>query len=343
MIEASSREVSGWAECALTMGQPAASADAVSPPATPNGSGKLDAAKTATGPSGTTTKSLRLPLYQTLGGAVRDRVRLYDHLGGGNSDDVYGTGDVNGFFERAKRCVEDRFGALKILAVPMGNGLANNRDLSYAASVMSAVREAVRDDVDIMVDFHGRTTPAAAISFATVLEPFKPWFIEEPCQPENVASMAQIARAVTMPVATGERLGGRSEVLRVLQAQACAVLQSDVCHCGGITELRKIASMADTYNVAMAPHNPLGPIATAVNVHVGFATPNFLIQEVMRTDVAWRDDIVTNPLRIVDGHVLPPTEPGIGVEVNEREARKHPYQPEPILSSRDSYGTVVDW
>ncbi len=284
-----------------------------------------------------------VPLYQLLGGAVRDRVRLYDHLGGGSADAVYGTNGATAFAERAEECVKAGFTAVKVLAVPMGNGLPSNAQLAASEAAMGAIRDQVGDDVEIMVDFHGRTTPAAAIQYARVLAPFRPWFIEEPCQPENIDAMLEVTRAVSVPVATGERLFSRYEVRQVLEKRVCAVLQSDVCHAGGVSELRKIAAMASAYDVQMAPHNPLGPVATAVNIHLGLSLSNFLVQEVMRADVPWRDEVVSDALEVVDGHVLPPTRPGIGIEVDERAAARHPYVPEPRLANQDALGAVVDW
>jgi galactonate dehydratase len=268
---------------------------------------------------------------------------MYDHLGGGSSDAVYGTDGAQAFADRARECVKAGFTAVKVLAVPMGNGLPSHSQLAGAEAAMGSVRDAVGDDVEVMVDFHGRTSPAAAIQYARVLAPYRPWFIEEPCQPENVDAMLEVTRAVGVPVATGERLFSRYEVRELLQKRVCAVLQTDVCHAGGITELRKIAAMAAAYDVEMAPHNPLGPIATAVNIHLGMSVSNFLVQEVMRADVPWRDDVVSGGLEVVDGHALPPTRPGIGIEVDEVAAARHPYVPEPRLASRDALGAVVNW
>jgi galactonate dehydratase len=152
-----------------------------------------------------------------------------------------------------------------------------------------------------------------------------------------------VARALPIPIATGERLFGRFAFREVLEKRAAAIIQPDVCHCGGISELKKIAAMAEAYYVSVAPHNPLGPIATALNVHFGLSTPNFLIQEVMRSDVSWRNEVVDNPLEIRDGYVFPPTRPGIGVEIDEVAASAHPYVPEPQLHAYDRDGAVLDW
>ena len=288
-------------------------------------------------------KALGVPLYELLGGRVRDRVRLYDHLGGGDSTAVYDEATPEAFAERARASVADGFTALKILAVPPSRPLEGAAAVRQAESLMGAVRDAVGDDVDVMVDLHGRTTPAAAIQFGHALAPYRPWFLEEPVQPGNVDALVEVARALPIPIATGERLVTRWEFREVLEKRACAVIQPDVCHCGGVAELRRIAAHAETCFVSVAPHNPLGPIATAVNVHVALSMPNFLIQEVMRSDVPWRDEVVDAPLEIADGHVLPPIRPGIGVEVDEEAAARYPYAPE--LPARVFYddGAVGDW
>jgi galactonate dehydratase len=289
-------------------------------------------------------KALGVPLYELLGGRVRDRVRLYDHLGGGDSSAVYDDATPASFAERARQSARDGFTAIKILAVPPARPLEGGLWLRQAESLMGAVRDAVGDDVDVMVDLHGRTTPAAAIQVGRVLAPFRPWFLEEPVQPGNVDALVEVARALPVPIATGERLVTRWEFVELLARRACAVVQPDVCHCGGIAELRRIAALAETAFVGVAPHNPLGPIATAVNIHLALATPNFLIQEVMRADVPWRDDVLDAPLEIVDGHVLPPTRPGIGVEIDEAAAAEHPYRPEPPHARVfHEDGAVADW
>jgi galactonate dehydratase len=288
-------------------------------------------------------KALGVPLYELLGGRVRDRVRLYDHLGGGESTAVYENATPESFAERARASVADGFTALKILAVPPSRPLEGAASLRQAEALMGSVRDAVGDDVDVMVDLHGRTTAAAAIQYGLALAPFRPWFLEEPVQPGNVDALVEVARALPIPVATGERLVTRWEFREVLEKRACAVIQPDVCHCGGVAELRRIAAHAETHYIGVAPHNPLGPIATAVNIHLALAMPNFLIQEVMRADVPWRDQVADAPLEIVDGHVLPPERPGIGVAVDEEAAAAHPYRPEPVTRAFQPDGAVADW
>ena len=288
-------------------------------------------------------KSLGIPLWQLLGGLARKRLRMYDHLGGGDITAVYDDAAGESFAERARKSRDDGFTALKILAVPKTAPLAGGKSLREAESLMRAAREGAGDDMDIMVDLHGRTSAAMAIQYAKVLEPFRPFFLEEPCQPEDAAGIARVARSTTIPIASGERLVHRSDFLPLLQQGAIAVAQPDVCHAGGITELRRIAALCETFGVTMAPHNPLGPVATMVNIHLGLTIPNFLIQEVMRSDVPWRDEIVTGMPEIAGGYVLPPTAPGIGVEINEAAAARHPFQAvRPVQWYHDD-GSIADW
>jgi len=163
--------------------------------------------------------------------------------------------------------------------------------------------------------------------------------------PENVDVMVEVRKATTVPIATGERLVTRYQFREVIEKQACHVIQPDLCHCGGLWEAKKIAAMAETYTMGVAPHNPLGPVANAVALHFDLSTPNFLIQEDMLTDVPWRWEVVQHSLVSKDGYWLPNESPGLGIEVNETAAAKHPYQPEVIypLTVRAHDGAVLDW
>ncbi len=287
-------------------------------------------------------KSLGVPAYRLLGGAVRDRVRMYDHLGGGEMQALYLDDAPEIMAQRARESVAAGYTAVKVLAVPKTRPIDGPPVVRRAVRTVAAIREAVGDQVDIMVDFHGRTSPAMGITVAEALMPYRPLFIEEPALPENPDGLAQVARAVKIPVASGERLVTRFQFRELLEKGACAVIQPDLCHCGGLWEARKIAAMAEVYYVAVAPHNPLGPIATAACIHFALVTPNFLIQEAIRADVPWRGTVVT-PARIVDGHALPYEGPGLGIEVDEDEAARHPFAQEEILRYWHDDGSVADW
>lgn len=289
-------------------------------------------------------KSLGLPVHKLLGGKVRNKIRMYDHLGGGDMDSLYNSiGDAEAMADKARESIQNGYTAIKVLVVPRTEPLEGHRVLRHASSLMEAIRLAVGDDIDIMVDFHGRTSPDMAIQYAQVLAPYRPFFIEEPCLPENVLGMVKVAQSVQIPVATGERLVTRFQFRELLEKGACAIIQPDLCHCGGLWEAKKIAAMAETYYVGVAPHNPLGPLATAASIQFALSTPNWLIQESLRSDVPWRNDVVNDPIIVKNGYVTREDRPGLGVEVNEKEAAKYPFQQETLVRYWHDDGSVADW
>jgi galactonate dehydratase len=288
-------------------------------------------------------KDLGVPLYQILGGRARDRVRMYDHLGGGDSDAVYNSDNGHSFGEKMKKSISDGFTAVKILAVPQSSAMPDRKALEHAENLMGAAREAAGPEVDIMIDFHGRTSAPAAIAYAEIFAQFNPYFLEEVVSPDQIESLKLVRSKLTIPVAAGERWLSRFEFLPYLQAGLIDVAQPDVCHAGGITELRKIAALCETFGVSMAPHNPLGPVATMVNVHLGLTTSNFLIQEVMRADVPWRNEVFSGVPEIKDGYIYPPVAPGIGVEIEEIEASKHPFVSVKPVQWFHKDSSVADW
>lgn len=289
-------------------------------------------------------KSLGVPVYKLLGGRLRDKVRMYTHLGGGEMKSVYETFDPGPLIDRAHAVIEKGYRALKVVFVPYSQVLTGLPAVTRFALLMQRLREAVGDDVDIMVDFHGRASTGQAIEYIRAIEDFHPFFCEEPVAPEQPDALLEVRRSVRVPLATGERLATRWDFRRVCELQACHVLQPDLGHCGGLLEARKIASLGETYLMGVAPHNPNGPVANAVALHFDLATPNFLIQEDMLGDVPWRFDVVKTSMRSEKGYWLPPDEPGLGVEVDEAEARKHPFQQE-VLEQMVFHpdGSVAEW
>lgn len=288
------------------------------------------------------------PVYQLLGGRVRDKVRMYTHLGGGDMRAVYETqysADPKPFVDLALEVVARGYTAVKVLITPPTETLNSIAAYRYAERMMAAIREAVGEAVDIMIDCHGRHSVANAIEFCRVLAPYRPFFIEEPVPPENVDAMAEVRRASPVPIATGERRVTRFEFRELFEKQACHVIQPDLCHCGGLWEAKKIAAMAEAYYIGVAPHNPLGPVANAAALHFALSTPNFLIQEDMLTDVPWRFDVVRHTLRTENGYWLPTDAPGLGIEVDEEAAKKHPFKQEVIHATtvRAHDGAILDW
>ena len=292
-------------------------------------------------------KSLGVPVFDLLGGQVRDRVRMYTHLGGGDMKSVYEAQDGGpaAMVDLALEVVERGYTAVKVLATPPTESLNSLGLYRYAERRMDALRSALGDSIDVMVDCHGRHFPANGLEFCRVMAPFKPFFVEEPVPPENVDALAELRRQSPVPIATGERLVTRHEFRRVFELQACHVIQPDLCHCGGLWEAKKIAAMAETYYMGVAPHNPLGPVANAAALHFALSTPNFLIQEDMLSDVPWRWEVVTHSLKSENGYWLPADAPGLGVEVNEAAAARHPFQQEVMhsLGVRAPDGAILDW
>ena len=290
-------------------------------------------------------KFLGVPVYELLGGQVREKVRMYTHLGGGDMRSVYETFEVGPLIDLAQKVIGDGYTAVKVVFVPYSEPLEGIGKVKRFAALMGKLREAIGDTVDVMIDFHGRAYPAMAIQYILAVEEFSPYFCEEPVPPENVEALLEVRKSVRVPIATGERLVGRHQFRPVFEQRACHVIQPDLCHCGGIMEAKKIASMAETYQMGVAPHNPLGPVANAVALHFALSTPNFLIQEDMLRDVPWRWDVVRSSLKTENGYWLPAQAPGLGIEVDEEQARKHPFQQEVMHSTtiRAQDGAVLDW
>ena len=289
-------------------------------------------------------KQLGVPVYKLLGGAVRDKVRMYTHLGGGEMSAVYESFDSRRVIELALEVVARGYTAVKVVFVPYSEPLMGAPYAKKLAAVMGKLREAVGDRVDIMVDFHGRTYPAVAIEYINAIAEYRPYFCEEPVPPENIDALAEVCRAVRVPIATGERLATRHQFREVLEKRAAHVIQPDLCHCGGLLEAKKISAMAEAYYVGVAPHNPLGPIANAAALHFALSTPNFLIQEDMLADVPWRWEVVESSLSTENGYWLPSDAPGLGVTVNEAAAARYPFQQEVLQSAvYAGDGAVLDW
>lgn len=288
-----------------------------------------------------------VPCHKLWGGPVRDFVRLYSHLGGGKMEDFYEATptDAERFAGLALQTVAEGFTAFKAMAVPSTMPLEGLTPIRYAEKCVAAMRDAVGDQIDIMVDCHARPSPRMGLLFAKVLEPFGLYWLEEPCWPETMEDIALIQRAVKTPIATGERLIGIHAFRDLLEKRAVSVIQPDITHCGGLSEARRIASLGDAYRVSLAPHNPQGPVSTAAALELGFAAPSYVICESVHADVPWRDDVVTEGFSVKkQGRIVFPNgRPGLGIEINEAEVSKHPFQQEVLQRSFNKDGSVGDW
>jgi galactonate dehydratase len=275
-------------------------------------------------------RSVGLPVYKLLGGACRERVRMYGHIGGETPEEL------------ARSC-EEALGrgltAVKFCPTEQVKNLDSPAVVKQAGAKMKAVREAAGDEVEVLIDMHGRLSPAMAIEIAEELAPHRPFFLEEPCLPENVEAMAWVARAVKTPIATGERLFTKFGFREVLEKQAAAVVQPDPSVCGGILEAKKIAAMAEAYYVSVAPHCPYGAVLLTVCLHLDTCTPNFLMQEF--TDLG--EGTLREPLEMEDGYCTAPEKPGWGIEVDWEALAQRPYKPRERPTFRHDDGSVADW
>jgi galactonate dehydratase len=288
-----------------------------------------------------------LPCYKLWGGPVRDYVRMYCHLGGGRMEDFYETRveDARRFADLAQQAVESGFSAFKCMAVPPTAAVEGLKPVKAAEACVQAMRERVGDDVDIMVDCHARPSPAMGMRFARALDAYGLYFLEEPCWPEQPEALADIAAAVATPIATGERLTSLEQFQRMFSLRACSVAQPDITHCGGLSAVRRIAALAQASRISLAPHNPQGPVSTAASLQLGFAEPDYIICETVHTDVPWREDVVREGINYDTRTrtVRPGQSSGLGIELDEKEISKHPFEPEALQRVFYRDGSVGDW
>jgi 2-dehydro-3-deoxyphosphogalactonate aldolase len=274
-------------------------------------------------------KELNKPIYELLGGQVHEKLRSYTYLYPRNTDktDVYRDPELAA--ERAAEYVNLGFTAVKF--DPVGPYSAfDPRQLSLEAleqaeRFVKTVREAVGDSCDLLIGTHGQMTTSSAIRLARRLEPFDPLWFEEPVPPEKVEEMARVARSTSIPIATGERLTTKYEFARLLEQQAASILQMALGRVGGILEAKKIAGMAEAHYTQIALHLYCGPIEGAANVQIDACSPNFLIQEGIEVWDGFHAEILKAPIQWEQGYIVPPTKPGLGVELDEAVAAKHPY------------------
>jgi len=249
------------------------------------------------------------------------------------------------FAELAQKAVSDGFTAFKSMAVPPTMPIEGLKPVKAAEACVAAMREAVGDEIDIMVDCHARPSPAMGMQFAKALDPYGLYFLEEPCWPESLDGLAAINAAVATPIATGERMTHLVAFRDLFAKHACEICQLDITHCGGFTEARRVAALADAYRIALAPHNPQGPVSTAASIEFGFAQPSYIICESVHNDVPWRQDVVQEGFQLdtKTRTVTPNTKPGLGITINEDEVRKHPFQQELLQRVFYRDGSVGDW
>ncbi len=280
-----------------------------------------------------TGKYYQTPVYNLLGGPVRDQIRMYCHAGGGTPE------------QAAAAAAQAKAKGFDCLKTGMTAGACRTIDapqqVDETVSRIGAMRDAVGRDFDIAIDCHGRLSVPMAIRLCDAVADLLPMFVEEPILCENVEALAQIARKVHVPLATGERLFTKFGFRELLEKGAAHILQPDVSHAGGIFETKKIAAMGEAWYAGLAPHCPLGPVALAACLQVDACCPNFLVQE--HTTPALGAGILKTPFEIVDGHIALPTGPGLGIEIDEAAVAALGDHDWATPQLRHADGSVADW
>ena len=265
-------------------------------------------------------KAAGLPVYRLIGGKCRDKIRVYQAPRGNSPEELA---------DNAVALIE-KYGytAIKMSPLP-GNWhtMPWNQALRETERRVSAVRDAVGPDIDIGLDPHARLFEVSkAMELCAVVEPYRPFFVEEPLRPENYDALAKLSQSVNVPLATGEMLYTRFEFRDLFNSQAVNIIQPDICLMGGLWEMKKIAATAEANYMTVAPHNPCGPVATAVNVHFAASTTNFLILEYHADDEGPRREIVDEPMKLVDGYLEIPDKPGLGIDLNIEACERYPFR-----------------
>jgi galactonate dehydratase len=274
-------------------------------------------------------KLLGVPVYELLGGPTRQRIRVYAHAG---TPELIRERKAQGFtaFKTGPARLGGRY----------ARPIENTAWIENAVARFAALREIVGKDGDIGIDFHGAIGPATAKILMKELEPHRPYFYEEVINAQNVDVMAELAKSTHIPIATGERIFTKWGFREILEKGAATILQPDLCHAGGITEVRLIAGMAEAYYATLAPHNPLGPISLAAGLQIAASIPNFLCQE----QVSLGEGYIKNPFKVREGYVDLPTGPGLGIELDEvamKDKIGHDWRNPETYDPDD--GSVVDW
>lgn len=278
-------------------------------------------------------KELGVPIYRLLGGQIRDKAPCY----------------ANGWFVGAKTPDEFAQKALEAFGVgfkaikwdPFGSAYRSMEAGQFRDAIrcIEAVREATRGRGDLIIEGHGRFDLPTALRIAHALEDLDILWFEEPLIPDSLEAFAELKRRVRVPIALGERLYSRWQFASLLEQRAADYIQPDVSHAGGITELKKIAAMAETHYIPICPHNPSGPVANAATLHLAANLSSFYLLETMSSDVPWRAEICNEQVTLIDGFMHIPNTPGLGVDIREEAIAQHPYQPTALRHYR---GTLVD-
>jgi galactonate dehydratase len=281
-------------------------------------------------------QALGVPIHRLLGGLTRDRIRAYANGPRGETPEELA--------QSAATLVSRGFTAVKMTPFEATPILAGRRSIDSVVAKVRAVRDAVGPEVEIMIDAHGRLSPAMAVRAAEALASFGIMFLEEPCLPTHAPAMTRIAAKSRIPIALGERHYSRWAYPELLASRAIGVLQPDIIQSGGIAEARKIAALAEMHFVSVAPHNPWSWVNTVASFHLDAVLPNFLIQEVITAPEPWKDAVVVNPPVLdADGYFAPPTAPGLGIRLDLEAVKRFPPVTGRPTAMWHEDGAVADW
>jgi galactonate dehydratase len=283
-------------------------------------------------------KHFGVPVWQLLGGKTREKVRTYYHVKARTTEEM-----VDGC-KSAKQAGFTAVGHLSpFLDEPRSAPFfqTHAQKIGRAAERVRQYREAVGEDVDLCIEIHRRLLPAEAIALAREIEPYRPYFYEDPVKPDNLDAMAQVAANVRIPIATGERLHTIQEFEMLLRRFAVHYVRPDVCMAGGISHSKKIAGLAEAHDAMVVPHNPIGPVSTAACVQIAACIPNFALQEYNQMEESG-PKIVVEPLRLEEGYLLVPDKPGIGVELADDIEHRYPPREQSVQARLGVDGSVVD-
>jgi galactonate dehydratase len=279
-------------------------------------------------------KSLNLPIYKLLGGAVRDRVVCYPHLNGRSPEEMA---------QGAKRLVAEGWRFIRFGLPSQGDLLEPTTSVREAIGFFKSIREAVGDETEICIDVHTRLDPADTVYLCRALEEYRPYFVEDPLRAESPSSYHHVRRQTSAPLAVGEQFASKWEFRELIEEELIDYARTDLCIVGGITEARKIAGWCETHYINLAPHNPLGPISTAACLHLDLASINFGVQELPRMPGKVLGDVFPVQVEWRDGYLLPPTRPGLGVEFDEKAALAHPFRMGSAPQLRRLDGSFTNW
>jgi L-alanine-DL-glutamate epimerase-like enolase superfamily enzyme len=279
-------------------------------------------------------KRFGVPVYQLLGGLVRDRVACYPHNGGRTPEELA---------ESCRRTVAEGWKFVRWGLSDQGDVLEPGRAVRRALVEFEAVRAAVGDDIEICFDVHTRLDPPDAIRLCREVERFRPFFVEDPLRSEGPFSLRLVRQQTAVPLAVGEQFASKWEFREVIEQELTDYARIDLCIVGGITEARKIAGWCETHYIKLALHNPLGPVSAAACLHLNLATSNFAVQEQPRRSGTLLTDVVPVQMPWADGYLLPPTAPGLGVEFDREAARRSPFQMRDLNRLRREDGSFTNW